>query len=336
MLSDTQKIEMLKQAFGDPRAELDGRGENLSVVCPNRDCGSRIKGKRKLAIRLNDFYYHCWVCGIKGRRVSWLIRKYKPDSLKFLPDSLVEAEGAPRTDDVQEEAPTVEMPSDSELIYETIASETSSRSPDFRDIVNYLASRDIDLDTALRHRLCWSRDGGWRRRVVLPSFDAAGKLNYVVSRRIDRVDSGRSPYYNYGAKSSDVVFNELDVEWDEPIVLVEGPFDHIRASRVCNSVPLLGSSLPLSSALFRRVVGSGAPVVLCLDADARKKAEKIAGDLYSYNVDVAIASLPDGLDPGSVELGLDSLRSCLGSARPYSPNDRLRAAITSIRSGSIL
>ena len=61
-----------------------------------------------------------------------------------------------------------------------------------------------------------------RRRVIIPSFDSEGFLNYFTARAID--ESTRK-YVNPKVKRTDIIFNELNVDWKKELVIVEGPFD---------------------------------------------------------------------------------------------------------------
>ena len=54
-------------------------GVEAIARCP--ECGT--PGKKKLCIRLDNYFYHCWVCGIKGRSIGWLLKKYSPQLKDF-------------------------------------------------------------------------------------------------------------------------------------------------------------------------------------------------------------------------------------------------------------
>ena len=66
---------------------------------------------------------------------------------------------------------------------------------------------------------------------------AEAYLNYFVTRTYD---NDWRKYLNPKA-SRDIVFNHLYLDFDEPLTIVEGVFDAIKAGE--NSVPLLGSTI---------------------------------------------------------------------------------------------
>ena len=71
MISTSEKASFLRKVFGP--LELSRDKINVAVKCP---ACSKTSGKKKLVIRLDDDRYHCWVCGIKGRNLLSLIKKY--------------------------------------------------------------------------------------------------------------------------------------------------------------------------------------------------------------------------------------------------------------------
>ena len=82
----------------------------------------------------------------------------------------------------------------------------------------------------------------------------------------------------------DIVFNELNIDWDEPIILVEGVFDAIAAGE--NAIPILGSTLREKSRLFQAIALHDTPVYMALDQDAEKKAEWIIKTMLRYDLEV--------------------------------------------------
>jgi DNA primase len=145
------------------------------------------------------------------------------------------------------------------------------------------------------------KDEFYRNRIIMPSFDASGNLNYYTSRAID----GRMfpKYLNPNVAREDVVFNELDIDWQKPLVIVEGPFDLVKCPK--NSTCLLGSELTEEYRLFQKVVVHQTPVILSLDSDetGRRKTEIIANMLYEYGVTVRIVSYPKNIkDPGDLSI----------------------------------
>ena len=123
-------------------------------------------------------------------------------------------------------------------------------------------------------------DGRYANRIIVPSFNEGGDLNYFVARSFF---SDPHKYLNPPV-SKDVVFNELYLEWDTDLVITEGIFDAIVAGP--NAVPLLGSTLHPNSKLFMKIVHNDTPVFLALDPDADKKEERIIKLFLTYGLEV--------------------------------------------------
>mgnify|MGYP003389321191 FL=1 len=98
--------------------------------------------------------------------------------------------------------------------------------------------------------------------------------------------------------SKNVVFNELFVDWDEPVILVEGLFDAIVAGQ--NAIPILGSTLREENKLFQAIVLNDSPVYLALDEDAVKKQEHLIRIFHRYDVDMKVIDTRNVDDVGSM------------------------------------
>lgn len=321
MITATDKILFIKAAFGG--GSIDGRGTNIAVECPS--CGKT--GKRKLSIHVETGRCHCWVCGLRSRRVSSVLRKHF--SREIADEFRVKFEGGESeliADDDEDKAdPPITLPGG----FRQIFSRSITSDPNARAAARYLLRRGLSVDDIVRHRLGISEES--RRRVIIPSFDSAGKLNYFTGRSIDP-DVGLR-YANCRAKKSDIVFNEINIDWSRELVIVEGPFDLFKCPD--NSTCLLGSTLNERHALFKSIATNRTPVVLALDPDMRSKTQRTAELLHSYDCEVRILDVPHGLkDVG--EMTHRHVQLCLRSARRWRPMDRLMFSISNIRSGSTI
>ena len=102
----------------------------------------------------------------------------------------------------------------------------------------YLQNRGITKGDILRYGIGYCDGGLYSNRVIIPSYDSDGELNYFVGRNI----------YNGGMKyknppvSKNVIGFDLFINWEEPIVLCEGVFDAMAIKR--NAIPLFGKTVP--------------------------------------------------------------------------------------------
>lgn len=324
MTTTEKKIALLKRAFGQPDLSRDQR--EAQFYCPQ--CKKGGKKKKKLSIRLEDGVYHCWVCELKGKNLGYLFKTYAPalqDQLKevgFSAGSSTKLE----TESPSEEVEKVTIPAGFVLL----ASNVNGTDPDVKDCVRYCYSRGLTLSDLWYFKLGTCRTGKFRRRVIFPSFDAEGELNYFTARAIDQVPTMK--YLNSKVSKSEIVFNEINIDWTSELVLVEGPFDLTKTTG--NAVCLLGSSLSKESALFKQIVRHSTPVVLALDPDARKKSHAIAKLLTQYGIDVRTVEVPADIDIG--DMSKKQYDQLMKTASPWQSSDRLLHLISNIKSGSII
>ena len=170
--------------------------------------------------------------------------------------------------------------------------------------------------------------GKFRRRIIIPSFDTDGILNYFVGRSID---DSKYKYINSKNKKTDIIFNEINIDWTKELTIVEGPFDLLKCNQ--NSTCLLGSSLGERSFLFKRIIANRTPVIIALDSDMKHKSIKIAESLLGYDCNVKILNLGKFSDVGEMtKLEFKDLKS---SATSWNRRLSLMEKISSLRSGSL-
>lgn len=316
-----KRVKLIQRAFGTSLVDRDGL--NVSVCCVNKSCSSfGREAKKKLILRVDNEFYHCWICGLRGRGLAYFFSKYKPNfaaSAKELFEKKVsEAE--------KEAAPVVELPEGFTLL----ATLTKDSDPDLKACRNYLLRR------GLRHRDLWyfkfggTKKGRFRRRVIIPSFDCDGHLNYFTARAID--DDVTRKYMNPNVKRSEIIFNEMNIDWSEPLTLVEGPFDLVKANQ--NATCLLGSTLSQRHVLFQQIAKNKTDVILALDHDAQKKTHKIASDLSRFGISVKILNFREYDDVGEMPVGY--FDSIIKNAEEWNDMQRLMSLIGGIKSGSLI
>ena len=144
----------------------------------------------------------------------------------------------------------------------------------------YLAERGINQSDIVRWKIGYCPSGDYSERIIVPSFNIRGDLNYFVGRSY----SDHWQKYDQPAVSRDIVFNHLYVDWDDDIIIVEGVFDAIVAGK--NAIPILGSTLKEYSRLFQEIVAHDSVVYIALDPDAERKALKLVKQLLDYDIEL--------------------------------------------------
>jgi hypothetical protein len=314
----SSKVEFIRKSFGEVLVARDS--ENVAVKCPNCSAGS----KKKFSISVSTWNCHCWVCGIKGKDLSIILSKYVCKELseeyrqRFLNGRSLEKQFK----DTEEQ---VHLPKG----FVPLCLQSTSRDPDIKDCISYLFNRGLSWSDFWYFKLGAVTTGKFRRRVIIPSFDFTGDLNYFSSRAID--DDSFLKYINSKAKKKTIIFNELNIDWKREITIVEGPFDLFKCNY--NSTCLLGSSLGKDSYLFKRIVSNKSPVLLSLDSDMRKKSARIADLLSKYGCRTRILDLGDYSDVG--EMSKEEFSRRRESASIWTRESSIMEKISSIRTGSL-
>lgn len=308
-----QTIDFIEKVFGE--GKLSNGGLNISVLCPT--CVEK-KGatynKKKLVIRTDSFVCHCWVCNNKSRNLVPWIRKYYPQHLNEYVGSYLKGQQLTDIDtEDQPETKTVALPIGYRFLF-------LEETPEAKKAKRYLSYRGIYSD---RDFWYWKFGVAYDNddlvdRVIIPSFDAEGNLNYWTARSFDK--KAFPKYLNPGVARESVIFNEINIDWSKPLTLVEGPFDLLKCNE--NATCLLGSSFGPDYLLFRKIVENETPVVLALDEDAKEKALTISRTLAEYGVEVAIMDVPE--EKGDVgAMTKEEFRLLQQTSRAFNPESYL-------------
>lgn len=321
------KVSLLTRAFGS--LEICKDDTNVTANCPM--CARQGSSKKKLSIRLDDGRFHCWVCGSKGRSIVQIIKKYHrslaDEAQKYFRVSGSKAfELFGEEDEEETLEDVVEVPEG----YQILGTCLETKNPNTRAVLNYCYSRGLRTRDIWHFKLGTSTESRFRRRVIVPSFDSAGVINFYSARSIDKVQ--RMKYLNSSVQKTKIIFNEINIDWKKELALVEGPFDLMKCNE--NSTCLLGSQLSRESKLFRQIVRNQTPIVLALDPDAIQKSHKIAASLAAYGVPVKMALIPTDRDVG--DMTHEEFASIRRSAQTWSTDSQLYTMIASIKSGSII
>lgn len=291
MYDDKLILTIIKHYFGNVSVAKDR--DDVSVVCPDIKCSSHRRSKRKLSINLKSGASHCWVCGSHFHLRILLKMYFGVNASLELKD--VEKVSQNSCSFFSRESQAIEenltLPHDFFLLCNNV----NSIDPDVKACLNYLRFR------GLRERDLWYFKFGmsflkkFRRRVMMPSFNELGELNYYIARSID----GKKPkYINSNNEKTNIIFNELNLSWNRILTLVEGPFDLVKCDD--NSTCILGSELSEKSALFKKIVYHKTPILLAFDSDASHKMRKVGELLSKYGISLKIIDLGHRKDVGEM------------------------------------
>ena len=260
MLSHHEKqsvVNILDDVLG-PGTSM--KGDEQAHYCPF--CHHH---KKKLQINLQSQKWHCWVCDSKGKRIQSLLRRLHVDSHKL--KKIYEIYGddyVVYSNNTEDEKVELRLPNE----FQSLLIEPKGINPLFGKVKEYARKRGISEGDIKRYNIGYCDSGHYANRIIIPSYDRDNRLNYFIARSV--FDEEKFKYKNPPV-SKNVIMFENQINWNEPITLVEGVFDAMAVKR--NAIPLLGKFVPktLNDSIYEKQVKS---INILLDEDAQDQALK--------------------------------------------------------------
>lgn len=283
MFTISQAIDFIEKVFGEGYSS--NQGLNHSVVCPfcKRKKG-RHYNKKKLAIRTTDFKNHCWVCGYKSQNLYDLLKRFSPEHTEEYRSYFSYQQNISVEQNPKDRNHKVSVP----LGFKFLCLSNSNRKYEYKAL-QYLYNRGLNKDDLWYWKLGitnYKREKLYGR-IIFPSFNSYGNLNYYSARTF--FSNHRLRYRNPDVDRENIIFNEMNIQWDEPLTITEGPFDVVKCNS--NTTCLLGTEFSTDYLLFEKILKNKTPVKLAFDQDAKDKMLKIAQLFYSYNIEVKIVNM---------------------------------------------
>ena len=329
VLTEAYKLKSILDSFlGDSKQELDDNYQ-LEYPCPlcRAEHGEKEDKKYNLSISLSRQVFNCWKCSsvhdemhgsilrlIKLYGNDDLLKEYKETIYSLRQSKLYELNFTKDDFNIDNNivvGKAVELPSNFIQFKEN---NFNHKKP-----LEYLLNRGITWDIIKKHKIGYTlydeKNKMASSRIILPSYNEYGELNYWVGRDYTDI-RGRQKYCNPILDKKEIIFNEDLIQWDADITIVEGPFDHIV---VPNSIPLLGKVLKTDFNIFQKILHKAhANVNLWLDADAFEDVKKIYQLLNHDSLygKVRYVPTPEGEDPSSIfqKYGKKGVIQCLQNA----------------------
>ena len=262
-------IDILEDILGECRSHNEYKHQ-ISFDCPV--CSYDIKGldggdgKGNLEVNYGMGVYKCWSCGethethgsiyklIKTFGNQRHIKRYK--LLK------------PEDDESYKKSKRNYVKLPKEFISLSNVSQGFKLTHYYKEVMNYLKNRNITDEMISKYNIGFCYTGFYSYRVIIPSYDDKGFVNYFIGRSYE--PKPKLKYRNPEAEKEQIIWNEHLIDWDKPVFLVEGVFDHIFLP---NSIPMLGKKI--SEKLFKLLYEKANEIIIILDPDAHEDAEKI-------------------------------------------------------------
>jgi DNA primase len=275
-------LEILCDIFGKPEKSYDSKLQ-YGYNCP--ECGAG-QHKGNLEVSLEKHIYHCWSCGETNDMhgtLGKLIKTYGTKQQLKIYKVLQPEENKPK----ERKSNKIKFPETF-----TLFKDSSPIYPIRRQAYNYLKSRGITDKIIEKYNIGFCDRGAHANRIIVPSYDLKGELNYYIARSWD--PKSKVKYKNPEVEKEKIIFNEYLIDWDKDIFLVEGVFD---AFFLPNSIPMLGKHM--SPLLFEKLYSkSKGDIIITLDGDAFNNSlilyrELNGGELYGR---IKLIKLPQDKD----------------------------------------
>ena len=241
--------------------------------------------KPKLQINVKTGKWHCWVSNQGGHNLFQLFKKLKASREQFT--ELGDLVGKPSHSlSSASKKESVHLPKEFKPLW------TKDGGIIQKHAMAYLKRRGITKGDILRYGIGYCDEGLYSNRVIIPSYNSDGELNYFVGRDIYK---GGMKYKNPPI-SKNIIGFDLFINWDEPIVLCEGVFDAIAIKR--NAIPLFGKTVPklLMKKIYEKCTNT---IYILLDRDAIKDSIKMIDGFMKNGINVYFVNIKED-DPSDM------------------------------------
>jgi DNA primase len=288
-------VDILKSFLGEPRKHNEDTGQ-VAFDCPACSDEKGMAdgdGKGNLEINYNRGMFKCWSCGETHNMhgpVIKLLKKYATP--KNIRDYLLVKPDADLISNKERPKIILTLPEGYKKLSECTEKDYKSQ-----QALAYLRERGITDEIIKDYEIGYTFKGKFFNRVIIPSYDSEGELNYFIARWFPK-EYTKLKYLNPEVEKQEIIFNEGKINWDSTIYIVEGATDHIVTP---NSVPLLGKFLSpqLLELLHDKAQGF---VVIVLDDDAYEDAKRLYRELNFGNLRdrIRLVKPPEGYDPSKI------------------------------------
>jgi DNA primase len=279
-------VELLIDVLGHEKQHYESKGQ-ISFDCPvcAQEKGLESDGKGNLEINYIRGVYKCWACsetngtqGPLGKLLDHFATKQQKKTYELI---------RPSEEFVREKPKVWARLPEGYKKFE----DSNIRFIPHREAITYLYSRGITDEIIQKYDIGYTVTGDYAYRIIVPSYDMDGKLNYFIARAWT---PKKMKYKNPSVPKDEIIFNESRIDWTKDVYLCEGVFDGFFLP---NPIPMLGKMLSenLFTTLYEKVQGD---IHICLDGDAWENALRVYHNLNGgrlYNK-IKILKLPKDKD----------------------------------------
>ena len=256
--------------------------------------------KPKLQVNIQTGKWHCWVSNQGGHNLFQLFKKVGANRQEFRELSKLLGETTFYNTKDEPGKQDIKLPDEFKSLSEPHTSIIKDHA------MLFLKKRGITEQDIIRYNLGYCTEGQYQNRIIIPSYDENGRLNYFVGR--DFYSSTLK--YKNPPIPKDVIGFDLYVNWSLPIILVEGVFDAMSVKN--NTIPLFGKTI--LPRLYQKIVEKKVKdIFIILDSDAFNDAIQITEKFVNEGINVNFVKL-DGKDPN--DLGYKKMITQIDNSLP--------------------
>lgn len=293
----SQTETVMKALHGHLGRSVPHRNGERSFHCPF--CNHH---KKKLQVNIETQKWHCWVCNAKGQTINSLL--HKSDAPTYTFDAVRAVYGNVHLTTVKKPSSSItSLPKEYKALY------VAKPTPHQKNAMHYaIHKRNLSPVEIVKYEVGYCESGPYGGMLIVPSYDEDGFLNYFVGRSFyDTPMKHKNP-----SVSKDVIGFGSNINWNEPVVIVEGAFDAITTRR--NAIPLFGKKI--LPTLRARILQERPPkLFLALDPDAYRDTYDEIEYFVNNGIDVYYVNLYDK-DPN--ETGHEGMLRALENAKQIS------------------
>ena len=300
-MNNLRLIQLLESVLGKGKPTSGG---NIAFFSP---FASHYKPKleiRSVPDAEGNYTWHCWISDKKGKSVYSLFKQLNLPKEQFdRLSKIIEADKYRDFQTVTQTQEILQLPEDYKPLWIT------KNTPHYRNAIFYLKKRGITVFDIIRYRIGYCESGVYSGKIIIPSYDSDGQLNYFVSRAYYSNDKNK---HKNPKVSKDIIGFEMMINWNEPIVLCEGSFDAMAIKR--NAIPLFGKII--QPALQKKIIEERVKhIYICLDNDAIKNSLSICEKFMAEGLNVYLVELQE---KDASELGFEQITKLIEETDPMS------------------
>lgn len=291
-------LSILKRLFGKPKEEYENQIQ-FEFNCPSNKC-KRDVNKFNLNYSSSKNLFNCFKCKYTGfvtKLVSDFGSEDDVQKLKIIfPRHLQQLSSNHNFDDYEiDEGIICELPED----YRPLTKKYPSKY--YYKAMEYLKERGVSMEFIKKYEIGYTEAGPRKFRIIIPSRNIFGQINYYEARSFFK--KSKKPYWKPDSpEKTKIIFNALNINFDLPIYIIEGPFDMFPIS---NAVLMLGKII--SPIILKKIIQHKTKVILCLDEDAIEDTILLYLQLESLGIDVYFVDIKDDVAKHFERYGIDGI-----------------------------